>query len=649
MKVPSLLFHKFENGDTIIFFELCLISIPGENGISVQNKIMSENIIFCNRESNEVLQYLQSLSDTEIISEIQSLPENNLNDFWDSFFDSTDIDHLRNVLDLFIRCAPQIALPCIIQKFPFDTLIELEGSDEARKNWIVNAYLHLCKKYYLASDHKSLKLPHQSKFHQTITQHVRSLPPSDQLLYIHYTSPDVIESTRSVSEKIARGVVFPSQAILPCENASFEVRCLVLGIAGVGKSTLINVAHKEYIFEEATGGATHTTEYCAASRTYERQRHANEDSHSIPESVPVQITFTDSPGPTHLCQFHSSNQEQKAVDSFQSFLNWIHSDVNNRPHMILYCINSSSNRISDYQYFWIISLARFFPVILVMTSSFSTKNRKSWETEHFSRDSFNKIGIVGHIFVNSREVKEADYVIPSFGLNQLATLICTTFNKNISNFIEEQQLQLNQLSENDATRTKLSIYCHGVLSAGVISSITAGCIPVVWVNDAATIAVISAMLSAMTTAYGLSGIIGTKELWEVMKKSLVRVGIIQASAIGGLILVDQFANIIMTIPWIGPFVGSGISGTCSGVAAFFCGKIWWAALEKYRLEFKPGTDDPQKFLVESIEKASQDAWNDKYELISEMNAMIRKQKNVSDADRKSEICQSQNFPHLEKF
>jgi len=156
---------------------------------------------------------------------------------------------------------------------------------------------------------------------------------------------------------------------------------------------------------------------------------------------------------------------------------------------------------------------------------------------------------------------------------------------------------------------------------------TAGSIPAAWVIDAATVATISAMLSAMTTAYGLQGIIGTAEIWDLMGKAFVKIGMVQASAIGGLIIVDQLANVMMTIPWIGMLLGSGISGTCSGIAAFLCGKIWWNALEKYRLEFRPGTDDPQEFLIGSVERASQEVWKEKSNIIKELNDMIRTQQN----------------------
>jgi hypothetical protein len=579
-----------------------------------QIKMNQESAIFDKLEINhtpaEILNYLQSLDNRSVLKEVNLSAKNNEN-FWEYLCDSVDIDHLRNLLDLLTRCAPEITNSNFITKFPFDRLIELEFCDEKRKTWIVNKYLELYKKY--KSCDITLQLDPNSQFDGIIKNHVQNLESSLQLQYVDYAKPEVIESNRTLAEKIAHKVRFPSQ------SPEFRVHCLVLGIAGVGKSTIVNVNFNEKIFDEAVGGSTLTTNFSSATRTYERSRHHKEDANTIPDPVSVEITFTDSPGPTH------SFDHEEAVNSFQSFLEWTFSDPKNRPHVILYCINSLSNRISDYQYFWIISLARFFPIILVMTSSFSSKNEESWKQNHFRRDDFKKIGIKDNVFVNLRKVDESDYFIPTKGLDKLVSAISETFQANIAQYNEEQQLKITNLRKNDEGKTKLYLYIRSIWSAGVISSMTAGSIPAAWVNDAATIAAISAMLSIMTVAYGLRGIIGTTEIWELMRKSLLKVGIIQAGAIGGLVLVDQFANLIMTVPFVGTLLGSGISATCAGIAAFICGKIWWNALEQYRLEFKPGTDDPMEFLARSVEKASQEVWNEKVNIINDLNDLIRKE------------------------
>ena len=572
-----------------------------------------------------LLNYLQSCDKMQLLTEIESLPSESVEHLWDLMFDSTDIDHLRNLLDLLTCYAPELASPLVIRTFPFDILLELESHDVDRTSWIINTYLKLYEQY--RNFDPPLVLPTDSNFYSVVIAHVRNLPPSEQICYLDYATVEVVESTRCMSEKIARGVVFPSR----CKE--YKVRCIVLGIAGVGKSTLINVAHDEYLFAEAVGGSTLTTTFSDASKTYERPRHFNEDVNSLPDTLPVQVTFTDSPGPTQIV--NSSNQEE-AVNAFQSFLQWTESDIENHPNVVLYCINSSSNRISDYQYFWLISLARFFPVVLVMTSSFSSENKNSWKRDHFTRDYFIKIGIVDCVFVNLREVKESGYTIPTFGLDQLPSVICDTFNKNISKYIENQEFRRATCIHNNETRSKLHTYCRAIWSAGVISSVTAGSIPAAWVNDAATVAVISSMLSAMTTAYGLIGILGMKDIWDLLKTALVRVGLLQATAVGSLLIVDQLANLLMGIPLVGSIIGSGISGTCSGIAAFFCGKIWWSALEKYRLEYNPGTEDPKDFLINSIEIASHKAWKEKFEMIKEMNDMIRNQQTFIEPT--SDVC-----------
>lgn len=573
----------------------------------------------------KVLNYLQSLNDEQFVTQLDALLDDTTQILWNLLLQSSDLDHLRNIIDLFKRYSSAVISPDVISVFPFDTILELESFDQERTKWLIETYLELYVKY--RSDGHQLQISKSPQFNTLVYDYVRNLPSSGQLIYIDYATTDVIDSARCLAEKIAHNVMFPSQ----CKD--FRVHCLVLGIAGVGKSTLINVAHNENIFTEAVGGSTLSQDFASASRTYKRPRHSKEDSNSIPDTVPVEVIFTDSPGPTQMYKDvrETSNPypdtSKGAIDSFQSFLVWTFSDIKNRPNMILYCINSSSNRISDYQYFWLVSLARFYPVILVMTNSFSSKNQDSWKQNHFSRDTFQKIGLVDQIFINSREVIEPGYTIPVSGIANLASVISLTFQENIVKYLEDQQLSINSLQNNNTTRSKLWLSCRAIWTAGVISSMSAGSIPAAWVNDAATVATISVMLSAMTTAYGLQGIIGTAEVWDLLKKAFVKIGIVQTSAIGGLIIVDQLANVMMTIPFVGTFIGSGISGTCSGIAAFLCGKIWWNALEIYRLEFKPGSDDPHEFLINSIEKASQEVWDKKSNIINELNEMIRTQQN----------------------
>lgn len=559
-----------------------------------------------------LMEKLQTLDKKEFIEVIQSLPEESVKSLWETLFHSTDINHLRNLLDVLTQHTPEVMDVTIMQSFPFEMILELEASDADRKQWLVKHYLVLYECY----PNRSLVLPPKTQFCELVRTYVRNLPPNEQLRYVDYAKPEVITSARSISEKIANEVIFPSKCNI------FNVHCLVLGNAGVGKSTLTNVAHNEKVFEEAVGGSSVTMDYMSATKTFERFRHAGiEDANSIPDVVPVRVTFTDSPGPS---QNYISREE--AVDSFQSFLEWFHvNTLENRPHLALYCVNASSNRISDYQYFWMISLARFIPVILVMTSSFSSNTRKAWEHDHLNRDNFKKIGLESHVFVNLREVVDDDYTIPVFGLDKLSTTISKTFNKNICKYLEERILQINEITYNNGKRAKLYKYCHGIWAAGIIASTTAGSIPAAWVNDVATVGTITTMLSAMTTAYGLIGIIGTREVWELMKKSLAEVGFIQVTAIGGLLALDQIANVLMAVPCVGLFLGSGLSGTCSGVAAFLCGKIWWGALEEYRLEFIPGTDDPHDFLCKSIVKKAHEAWDNKSKIITEMNELIRKE------------------------
>lgn len=571
-----------------------------------------------NQLSN-VVDQLQSKEPPQLSDIFQSLQADSAEELWTLLFQSTELEVLRNLIDLLSRRhTPGIVDPKVLCNFPFDTILELEANDFERTQWLIHKYLDLYEAYRAGYGRRSLMLPPETRFSDLIVQHVQRLPHDEQIRYKDYATTEVIESSRTVAEKIARGVRFPSG----CDT--YHVHCLVLGNAGVGKSTLVNVAHDlfEKVFDEAIGGSSLTTKYASLTRTYERPRDPKEDSNSIPETVPVAVTFTDSPGPSQRCK---TRDREDAVDEFQQFLEWFHADIETRPHMVLYCINSSANRITDYQYFWLISLARFVPVILVMTSSFSRGKRDEWERDHLSRDNFRKIGVMAHVFVNLREEVDETYTIPRYGLNRLASVVCSTYNKNIREYLDHRQVLRDDLSGNDVTRTRLHVSCRAIWTSGVLSSITAGSIPAAWVNDAATVAVISSMLSAMTAAYGLTGIVGLVETWDLLKKSLLRVGLVQASAVGGLLVVDQLANFLMTVPWIGSLLGSSLSGTCSGVAAFFCGKIWWAALEKYRLSYRCASDDPHEFLVEAIEKAAQEAWISKAEMITEMNDMIRKE------------------------
>lgn len=305
-------------------------------------------------------------------------------------------------------------------------------------------------------------------------------------------------------------------------NKITPANIMLIGKTGVGKSTLINSIFREELAK--TGIGRPVTQHLKKITK---------------EGVPINLY--DSRG-LEL----DKNVQEKVRNDIDIEIDRIHrnKDINSDDliHVVWYCLNSSSNRIEDFEIEWIRDLSKKVPVIIVLTQSFSDN---SLELEKYI-DNMN-LDIRGIQRILAEPIKFGSIEIPSFGLNELVEKTYQILPQGIRRaFNNAQKVDLKRKVD---AATKWALGYIGT-SFGV------GFSPIPFSDSAILIPAQVGMLAHITTIFGVKV---DKELLVAIASG---VGGIAGATVAGKTIVS---NLLKFIPVAGTIIGGAISGTTASV------------------------------------------------------------------------------------
>ncbi|HDU8490544.1 TPA: 50S ribosome-binding GTPase [Aeromonas hydrophila] len=321
-----------------------------------------------------------------------------------------------------------------------------------------------------------------------------------------------------------------NEAIQKANTERGHISILIAGRSGVGKSTLINSVFQHKMAETGQG------------------RPVTKNTREITkEGVP--LTIFDTRG-LEMSQFKETLSEleklikERATDR----------DSNRHIHVAWLCIQEDGRRVEEAEVDLHNMLARYMPVLTVITKARSDNGFKS-EVQNLLPESRNVIRV--------RAIKEEmddGYVMESMGLESLIELT--------SEIVPEGKRKALAASQKANLNYKKS-QSHKIVAGAATAAAAAGASPIPF-SDAAILAPIQiSMIAGITSVFGLELSKGTL---STLVTSAIGVG--GATFIGRTVVV----NIMKFFPGIGTLAGGAISAATASAITIALGEAYIAVL-----------------------------------------------------------------------
>jgi len=334
---------------------------------------------------------------------------------------------------------------------------------------------------------------------------------------------------------------------------------MIIGKTGVGKSTLINNVFREKLVE--TGIGKPVTQHI---------------SKITKEGVP--LTIYDTKG----LELDSNVQEEikkEIIDQIdKTFLSRKEKDY---IHVLWYCINSSSNRIEDFEVEWINEFSKKLPVIIVMTQCMGIKYK---EFESYIRNL--NLPIINVVPTLAEEVIITEEItIRTFGLTQLVDVTYSCLDEATRKaFINAQKVSLDK----KLTAARLAVLPY------VVTNFATGFTPIPFSDAIILVPSQVAMIAHLTVIFGIN-----------LEKTLLTSIVTAIGGVGGTAALGKtiVANALKFIPGIGTFVGGTISGTTAAILTAALGYAYIEVLNKIAIKLYEGKKIDNSEVIEMMKKA----------------------------------------------
>eukprot|EP00475_Leptophrys_vorax_P001398 TRINITY_DN1074_c0_g1_i1.p1 TRINITY_DN1074_c0_g1~~TRINITY_DN1074_c0_g1_i1.p1 ORF type:complete len:637 (-),score=146.40 TRINITY_DN1074_c0_g1_i1:200-2023(-) len=537
-------------------------------------------------ESGHVNDALYKLRDVGGTEEFVKLPASTIQQFWSDAFST------KRWLD---RCGALEFMAEILSSVEDEKLVEaaLPNADSWKmldwdSTWKIskppnlrNNFLIIVSSPRFHLDHSLL--PSEGLFADAVRTYVHSLPAADQVMYPRmYISEEALQTLLSPAQILVDKLDLRRMGDAAEQKESREVKILLLGDAGVGKSCLINRMHNflegdPRILKEAAGGHSLTDRFIESSVTYETKDK---------NISAVTVTFVDSPGLTRKPESRenssSSNDSSSSAPSIESnierCIDYIVDSVcllneDGTPKtpvdMILWCISGAATRISqeDSLLFKTISAELEIPVVVVFTKACAHVEtllplRKFIEDQEFGN-------IRGFQVTQARSSKVlGSSEISAYGLTQLAELVAGVYNSCHADLDETIQGIRKNLSDEQLQRRKERV--DSIINRAVIGSCACGVLPPIY-DDAAAYSICMVMVAAMLRQYRVRTKLSTKViLWHILKSAAGR-SVFSAVKFGSWMAANAVGDALKSMPWFWA-AGAAVSGSVLAVSTMFAGE-----------------------------------------------------------------------------
>lgn len=305
---------------------------------------------------------------------------------------------------------------------------------------------------------------------------------------------------------------------------------LIAGRSGVGKSTLINAVFQGKMADTGQGRPV--------------TRHTKEITKS---GLP--LTIWDTRG-LEMAAFQETLDELEELVQDRSRS----TDPKNHIHAAWLCIQEDGRRVEDAEVALHRMLARFMPVVGVITKARADQGFKN-EVRRLLPQARNVVRVRA-----IEEVFDEGHSLPPMGLEELVSLT--------SEVIPEGQQRAFAAAQKASIAQKKKI-AHRVVAGSTAGATAAGAVPIPFADAAILVPIQVGMLAGISAAFGL-------ELSRAFLSTLVA----SAAGAGAATFAGRalIANILKFVPGMGTVAGGAISAATAGVLTTTLGEIYIATL-----------------------------------------------------------------------
>lgn len=354
-------------------------------------------------------------------------------------------------------------------------------------------------------------------------------------------------------------------------ESSVRFNVLISGKVGVGKSTLVNSIFRQDIADTGIGRPVLIGP--KGYRSYEK------------EDLPVKLFDTEG------IELDAAQQNKLLVNLDELLNNKESTVLEDRIHMIWYCINAQSRRLEEGEEDFInkLSLAcePSVPVIIILTQSIFAKQAKEFQKE--LEEIFKNNDRIKYIVpVLAQTIDEDEIHIESYGLTEL----CEHTAKEVPDAVKNSFLNSQKVSiELKEKRAKEIINRYTVIASGI-----GGGSGVIGVDDSiALLSIQCAMFVEVSYLFGLK-----LEKSRLMTIGATVIGSVVASAVGK----TTFSFVIRATPIVGqlvPVIEGIVRAGIAGVVTQNIGKAFLGVMQKLA-QGEINVDDIEDAIVDILKK-----------------------------------------------
>ena len=339
------------------------------------------------------------------------------------------------------------------------------------------------------------------------------------------------------TEKVAQDTI---NAIAEKIKNLKTLNIIVAGKTGVGKSTLINAVFRENLAETGIG-----------KPVTDHMRKISKKN--------IPLTIYDTRG------FEMGKEVQKQVkDEVVDTINkgLATQDINKTIHCIWYCINAASNRVEQEEIEWIKELScdnqiTQVPIIIVLTKSYSKKDAQALRKTLLDEN----LDVVQIVPVLAQDCELDDYVIKSYGLNELIHVMSQTLPDELMETLQNVQI---------ASLDQKKRHAQKVVATTTLAATGVGAAPIPFSDCVALVPLELSMIASITVIFGFN-----------INKSILTAFLSSTIGAGGATVLGKtiVTNLIKFIPGAGTVVGGAISAGTAGVITAALGEAYIRIME----------------------------------------------------------------------
>lgn len=533
----------------------------------------------CSRDAQDIVEE----SNFEVFANVR-VSTVTIQNFWGIFFTGSRWPTLSNALRILAELVEEHN--DILERRARKELVpaaEIWQSIEWNKVWVASCKsTNLLKNFITLLKHDIIPentLPADGQLAEEIRNKVHRFEATEQLKYPRmYASDEALRSLKTPIQILAENIDFLSIEGSEVEDhkddVTLELKVLLLGDAGVGKSCLINQMHgfgddDERKQDEAVGGVSLTSHFTPVTAAF--------DSDHGQRKI---ITLVDSPGSTRdivrsekdsnhatndpMASVHIESNMERYFDYIVDSICMLEEDGTPKApvQLILWCISGSATRVSEEDRVLFKSIGSQFkiPIIVVFTRGAAHVDNISRLTEDIKSSELGDIRAF-HIIQARSEKTAYGTILPPIGLDKLALDMAKVYNCSF----REVHYGLSGIRVKLSTQQihERAARVDQIIKNAVLSSAACGALPPGF-DDISAYGVTTMMIGAMLMQYRVRTKMSASSILWYITKAIAGRGVFTVMKLGYVLALNAFGDAMKVSGWL---YGAGATLSAIGLAA----------------------------------------------------------------------------------